>query len=84
MISNMAKPEEVVVVENEAGEVVRETMVDTDAVSLYKTMRATLGEYRYTPVPRELLVCFVEDFSCFVVYLARHDHSAFCSRPCSH
>lgn len=44
MISNMAKPEEVVVVENEAGEVVRETMVDTDAVSLYKTMRATLGK----------------------------------------
>ena len=44
MISRMAKPEEVVVVENEDGEVVREAMKDTDAINLYKTMRETLGE----------------------------------------
>ena len=45
MISRMAKPEEVLVVENEQGEVVREFMKDTDAINMYKTMRETLGEY---------------------------------------
>ena len=43
MVSRMAKPEEVLVVENEQGEVVREFMKDTDAISLYKNMRETLG-----------------------------------------
>lgn len=38
----MAKPEEVLVVENENGEVVREFMKDTDAINLYKNMRETL------------------------------------------
>jgi exportin-1 len=42
MISRMAKPEEVLVVENEQGEVVREFMKDTDAINMYKTMRETL------------------------------------------
>jgi exportin-1 len=42
MISRMAKPEEVLVVENEQGEVVREFMKDTDAINLYKNMRETL------------------------------------------
>lgn len=42
MISRMAKPEEVLVVENENGEVVREFMKDTDAINLYKNMRETL------------------------------------------
>ncbi|PAA93891.1 hypothetical protein BOX15_Mlig011488g1, partial [Macrostomum lignano] len=42
MISRMAKPEEVLVVENEQGEVVREFMKDTDSVALYKSMRETL------------------------------------------
>ncbi|XP_076658878.1 exportin-1 emb [Halictus rubicundus] len=42
MISRMAKPEEVLVVENENGEVVREFMKDTDSISLYKNMRETL------------------------------------------
>jgi exportin-1 len=42
MISRMAKPEEVLVVENEQGEVVREFMKDTDAISMYKNMRETL------------------------------------------
>ena len=42
LISHMAKPEEVLVVENDQGEVVREFMKDTDAISLYKTMRETL------------------------------------------
>ena len=38
----MAKPEEVLVVENENGEVVREQLKDTDSINLYKTMRETL------------------------------------------
>ena len=45
MISRMAKPEEVLVVENEQGEVVREFMKDTDAINMYKSMRETLGTY---------------------------------------
>ena len=45
MISRMAKPEEVLVVENEQGEVVREFMKDTDAINMYKNMRETLGEF---------------------------------------
>jgi len=43
MISRMAKPEEVLVVENDQGEVVREFMKDTDSINLYKNMRETLG-----------------------------------------
>ena len=42
MISQMAKPEEVLVVEDENGEIVRETTKDTDAIAQYKTMRETL------------------------------------------
>lgn len=42
IISRMAKPEEVLVVENENGEVVREFMKDTDSINLYKNMRETL------------------------------------------
>ena len=45
MISRMAKPEEVLVVENDQGEVVREFMKDTDAINMYKSMRETLGEF---------------------------------------
>ena len=45
MISRMARPEEVLVVENERGEVVREFMKDTDAINLYKNMRETLGKF---------------------------------------
>lgn len=44
MISRMAKPEEVLVVENDQGEVVREFMKDTDAINMYKSMRETLGK----------------------------------------
>lgn len=40
----MVKPEEVLVVENEQGEAVREFMKDTYAITMYKTMRETLGE----------------------------------------
>lgn len=42
MITRMAKPEEVLVVENDNGEVVREFMKDTDSINLYKNMRETL------------------------------------------
>ena len=41
MISKMAKPEEVLVVENDQGEVVREFMKDTDSINMYKNMRET-------------------------------------------
>jgi exportin-1 len=42
MISKMAKPEEVLVVENDQGEVVREFMKDTDSINMYKNMREAL------------------------------------------
>lgn len=46
MVSRMAKPEEVLVVENDQGEVVREFMKDTDSINLYKNMRETLGKLK--------------------------------------
>jgi exportin-1 len=42
LISKMAKPEEVLIVENEHGEIVRETMKDTDMINIYKSMREAL------------------------------------------
>eukprot|EP00529_Nitzschia_sp_RCC80_P003253 CAMPEP_0113445772 /NCGR_PEP_ID=MMETSP0014_2-20120614/3360_1 /TAXON_ID=2857 /ORGANISM="Nitzschia sp." /LENGTH=1090 /DNA_ID=CAMNT_0000336837 /DNA_START=1304 /DNA_END=4576 /DNA_ORIENTATION=+ /assembly_acc=CAM_ASM_000159 len=42
MIENMAKPEEVLIVEDENGDIVRETTKDTDVIAQYKTMRDTL------------------------------------------
>lgn len=48
MVCRMAKPEEVLVVENDQGEVVREFMKDTDSINLYKNMRETLGKQRRT------------------------------------
>lgn len=42
MISHMAKPEEVLIKEDEGGDIVRETTKDTDALAQYKTMRETL------------------------------------------
>jgi len=38
----MPKPEEVLIVEDENGEIVKETMKDSDAIILYKSMRETL------------------------------------------
>ncbi len=42
VITRMAKPEEVLVVEDENGEIVRELTKDTEAIALYKTMRETI------------------------------------------
>lgn len=42
MIAAMAKPEEVLIVEDENGDIVRETTKDTDVIAQYKTMRDTL------------------------------------------
>jgi exportin-1 len=42
MISRMTKPEEVLVRQDENGEVLREITKDTDAIALYKQMRDTL------------------------------------------
>jgi hypothetical protein len=38
----MAKPEEVIVVEDENGQIVREVMKDSDVLAQYKQMRETL------------------------------------------
>lgn len=42
MINHMAKPEEVLIEEDEAGEVIRERNKNTEAVELYKVMKDTL------------------------------------------
>ncbi|KAJ7613138.1 CRM1 C terminal-domain-containing protein [Roridomyces roridus] len=42
MIGKMAKPEEVLIVENEEGEIVREFMKESDTIVLYKSMRVVL------------------------------------------
>jgi len=42
MICRMAKPEEVIIVEDENGNIVRETMKDNDVLAQYKVMRETL------------------------------------------
>jgi exportin-1 len=42
MVSKMSKPKEVLVVENDVGEVVRSVIEDTDALAQYQTMRETL------------------------------------------
>eukprot|EP01111_Echinosteliopsis_oligospora_P012284 TRINITY_DN4192_c0_g1_i1.p1 TRINITY_DN4192_c0_g1~~TRINITY_DN4192_c0_g1_i1.p1 ORF type:complete len:720 (-),score=154.48 TRINITY_DN4192_c0_g1_i1:1638-3797(-) len=42
MISRMAKPEEVLIVEDENGEIIREIMKDSDAIILYKSMKEVL------------------------------------------
>ena len=55
----MAKPEEVLVVENEQGEVVREFMKDTDSINMYKNMRETLGEYKLSHDNRRKYMCTI-------------------------
>ncbi|KAL0480336.1 exportin [Acrasis kona] len=42
MVAKMAKPEEVIVVEDENGQIVKEFMKDVDSIQLYKSMRETL------------------------------------------
>lgn len=42
MIDHMAKPEEVIVVENDEGEIVREMTKDTEVIAQYKTMREAI------------------------------------------
>ncbi|EPZ34328.1 hypothetical protein ROZALSC1DRAFT_26468 [Rozella allomycis CSF55] len=42
MINQMAKPEEVLVVEDESGQVVREFIKETDTIQLYKAMKEVL------------------------------------------
>ncbi|EPT05907.1 hypothetical protein FOMPIDRAFT_1012966 [Fomitopsis schrenkii] len=42
MIEKMVKPEEVLIVENEEGEIVREFMKESDTIVLYKSMRELL------------------------------------------
>ena len=54
LITHMAKPEEVLIVENDQGEVVREFMKDTDAINLYKTMRGVLFELTQKKIVKTL------------------------------
>lgn len=42
MIESMVKPEEVLIVENDDGEIVREFTKETDTITLYKSMRECL------------------------------------------
>lgn len=42
MISHMVKPEEVLIKEDDSGDIVRTTMKDSEALAQYKTMRETL------------------------------------------
>ena len=67
MISRMARPEQIFVVESERDEVVREFMKDTDAINLPKNMRETLAYH--------LFVCFLElIIFIFLVYLTHLDY----------
>ena len=59
MISRMAKPEEVLVVESEDGEIVRETTKDTDAL-----VRPREGNREKRAVPR--LLCAACGVRCAV------------------
>jgi hypothetical protein len=43
MIAHMAKPEEVLIEEDDSGEIVRETTKDTDAIATYKVRRRMVG-----------------------------------------
>jgi exportin-1 len=38
----MVRPEEVLIVENDEGEIVRETLKESDTIMLYKSMREVL------------------------------------------
>lgn len=62
----MAKPEEVLVVETDDGEVVREFQKDTDTIELYKSMRVTLGEQSRAQAMHTVGVCGAD----FVLYPA--------------
>jgi exportin-1 len=42
MIESMVKPEEVLICENDEGEIVRETLKESDTIMLYKSMREVL------------------------------------------
>lgn len=42
MIDSMVRPEEVLIVENDEGEIVREFVKETDTITLYKSMREVL------------------------------------------
>lgn len=69
MVSRMAKPEEVLVVENDQGEVVREFMKDTDSINLYKNMRETLGKLINTI---NLILIFLKLYSFMEILFRKH------------
>jgi len=67
----MAKPEEVLVVENDQGEVVREFMKDTDSISLYKNTRETLGQsVSHCVLMILLFYCILSLFNCMIFVLS--------------
>ena len=65
----MAKPEEVLFVENDQGEVVREFMKDTDSINLYKNMRETLGKLINTI---NLILIFLKLYSFMEILFRKH------------
>lgn len=75
MISRMAKPEEVLVVENEQGEVVREFMKDTDSINMYKNMRETLGKSLHMPTHQLFFNRLFSSFLSCVCDLYAHGKS---------
>ena len=62
----MARPEEVLVVENEQGEVVREFMKDTDSINLYRNMRETLGNLCTCYIYRHTFYIYILNYNLFV------------------
>ncbi|KAF2306646.1 hypothetical protein GH714_020062 [Hevea brasiliensis] len=62
MICRMAKPEEVLIVEDENGNIVRETMKDNDVLVQYKIMRETLiylSHLDHEDTEKQVLVCVI-------------------------
>ncbi|EGG21695.1 hypothetical protein DFA_01581 [Cavenderia fasciculata] len=71
LISRMAKPEEVIIVEDENGNVIREQTRDTDSLTLYELMRETLDHWKFLKTVVKKLFEFmheshpgVQDMAC--------------------
>ena len=71
MICRMAKPEEVLIVEDENGNIVRETMKDNDVLVLYKV------NYIYIFLQMCLWVCMFLCLTHHQLYLYLHPQDFF-------
>lgn len=59
MICRMAKPEEVLIVEDENGNIVRETMKDNDVLVQYKVLKPIFISYRFHVVILREMACLI-------------------------